>query len=394
MMVYIWVVTQKAGAAGEPFGRHVQARPVQIGFMMDQVAGHVTNYQNLRFVADQDPAIEAAWCEIHYYRVGGRIETVRERYLPFIPSYFSGTARGAIELRRALRGTTADALFSNAAVGVFFTRQFRATPTMLDFDSTPLQLDLMPSYTSTPDLPAVASLKFRLTQRQFRSAAILQAWSNWAAESVVRDYGVDPARVIVNPPGVDSEHWSKARRHRSGAARRILFVGADFDRKGGFDLLNWVTSTDVDVELDIVTRDPLPSQPRVNVHLGLTPNSPELLKLYRSADLFVLPSKGECFGISTIEAMSAGLPVVTSDVGGTADIVEVGGNGFIVPAESPLKLAAAIEAIIGDEQRRLAMGQRSIQLAEAKFDLRRNARVTLDHLVRIATERHISLSQR
>ena len=51
--------------------------------------------------------------------------------------------------------------------------------------------------------------------------------------------------------------------------------------------------------------------------------------LYQQADVFVLPSLAEAFGIATVEAMGCGLPVVVSDAGGTADIVDPGVNGYI-----------------------------------------------------------------
>jgi len=51
----------------------------QIGFVMDQIAGHVTNYHNLRSVAAHEPEIQATWHEIFYYKAGGAIEQIRER---------------------------------------------------------------------------------------------------------------------------------------------------------------------------------------------------------------------------------------------------------------------------------------------------------------------------
>src|SRR5262249_9422346 len=92
----------------------------------------------------------------------------------------------------------------------------------------------------------------------------------------------------------------------------------------------------------------------------------------------------ECFGIATVEAMAAGLPVVASDVGGTADIVDHGRNGFITKAGDVRHLASALDALLADEPRRTAMGRLSRELASARFDLERNARRTLDHLRQLA----------
>ena len=108
------------------------------------------------------------------------------------------------------------------------------------------------------------------------------------------------------------------------------------------------------------------------------------MELYQEADLFVLPSRGECFGIATIEAMACGIPVVVTDVGGTADIVEPEGNGYIVPPADPHALGTAIMAVLDDRSRAAAMGRRSRELAEHKFDLVTNARLTLDRLKELA----------
>jgi glycosyltransferase involved in cell wall biosynthesis len=117
----------------------------------------------------------------------------------------------------------------------------------------------------------------------------------------------------------------------------------------------------------------------------MQPNSERLLDLYRQSDLFVLPSLAECFGIATIEAMASGLPVIASDVGGTADIIEPARNGFIVPGNDGRALAQAIAAILDDPALRLRMGRQSRQLAEQRFDLRRNAQLTFDYLKQIAS---------
>ena len=95
-----------------------------------------------------------------------------------------------------------------------------------------------------------------------------------------------------------------------------------------------------------MTREEVASRPGVYVHRDIQPNSDALLGLYAAADLFVLPSLGECFGIATVEAMAAGLPVIASEVGGIDDIIEQGENGYIVRVGEVGDLAAAIDAVL------------------------------------------------
>jgi glycosyltransferase involved in cell wall biosynthesis len=355
-------------------------------FLMDQIAGHITNYRNLRSVAEGDPEIEAQWHELHYHKPGGRIE----RALSRLPTYYQGVLRGTWEARKALRGRPRpQALLSNASIGVFLTDRYRQIPTMLDFDCTPRQIDRMPAYGVNRDAPVLAQLKWRLSCRMYRSAVRLQAWSHWAAKSVVEEYGADPAHVVVNPPGIDLQFWQPgtARTDDHSAPPRVLFVGGDFQRKGGALLLEWIRAGEGrGAELHLVTREPVAPAPGVFVYPDMKPNSDELRRLYHTCDVFALPSHGECFGIATVEAMGAGLPVVVTDVGGTADIVEDGGNGWIVPPNDLPRLTEALNSVLADPARRRQMGLRSRALAEERFDLWRNAQRTLAMLKEIAAQ--------
>src|SRR5262245_10108135 len=235
----------------------------RVGFVMDQIAGHVTNYRNLRSVADEDPELEATWHEIHYYKAGGAIERLRERAFPFVPAYASGVLRGGWEVHRALRRHRYDCLFSNASVGALFARTFRRVPTVLDFDSTPRQIDQMPVYRSPVDSKPVAALKWRLSRNAMRSAALLHAWSRWAKQSAVDDYGIAPEKIVVNPPGIRLDAWRPSTERRrfptgreTGDPLRVLFVGGDFKRKGGDVLLAWFASQDPRrFEIHAVTRE-------------------------------------------------------------------------------------------------------------------------------------------
>lgn len=96
----------------------------------------------------------------------------------------------------------------------------------------------------------------------------------------------------------------------------------------------------------------------------------QLPGIYAAADVFVLPSLVEPWGVVVNEAMASGLPVVVSDqVGASADLVEEGANGFVVPAGAAAPLAERILDVLSDEDRRRAMGRRSIEII-SKWDYR------------------------
>jgi glycosyltransferase involved in cell wall biosynthesis len=364
----------------------------RIGFLMEQNAGHLTIYRNLRSVVEQSAPTDIlpVWHELRYYRADGRLERLHRDHPSLIPGYMTGNARMFLEFRQALARQTYDAILTNSWAAMFFARRISRLPTVFVFDSTPLQIDRMPSYGGPRDSAPVAAIKYRLCQRSYRCAQRLQAHTNWAKDSAVHEYGVPADKVVVNPPGVDLDFFRPAEDciERDNGKLRVVFVGGDFKRKGGELLLEWFRhQTARDVELHLATREPVSYFPGVVVH-DVTPNSPRLLGLYQHGDVFVLPSLGECYGLATVEAMATGLPVVVSDAGGTAEIVEHGRSGFITKAGDIGQLASALDAVLSNPTLRRSMGARSRQLAEKRFDAKQNSLRTLDILRELAAGQH------
>jgi len=93
-------------------------------------------------------------------------------------------------------------------------------------------------------------------------------------------------------------------------------------------------------------------------------NQSELPAFYALADIFVLPSINETWGLAVNEAMNAGCAIITTDqVGSAADLVRSGENGFSVPARDVPLLADALAACIAQDRFR-AMGKRSLALVQ------------------------------
>jgi glycosyltransferase involved in cell wall biosynthesis len=90
----------------------------------------------------------------------------------------------------------------------------------------------------------------------------------------------------------------------------------------------------------------------------------ELVALYQAADIFVLPSIMETFGIVLVEAMAAGLPIITSDAPGCRDIVRKGQDGLLVPPGDSAALAAAMERVLGDAGLAADLRRKSLSRAQ------------------------------
>ena len=91
----------------------------------------------------------------------------------------------------------------------------------------------------------------------------------------------------------------------------------------------------------------------------------------RGRDAFVNPAWAEAFPYSVIEAMSVGLPIVATDVGGTGEAIVDGDTGLLVEAREPDALGRAITALLDDRAAACSLGERAARLAAERFTLRR-----------------------
>lgn len=103
------------------------------------------------------------------------------------------------------------------------------------------------------------------------------------------------------------------------------------------------------------------------VHLlGFRSDAPDILA---AADLFVMPSLSEGLPLALVEAMATGLPIVASDVGGIPEVVTRDAEAVLVPAASPVALAAAIRSLLADPERRSALGAAAQRRAYRDFSV-------------------------
>lgn len=102
--------------------------------------------------------------------------------------------------------------------------------------------------------------------------------------------------------------------------------------------------------------------------LGFRDDIPDLLNLF---DIYVCSSLSEGLSLSILEAMASARPIVATRVGGNAELIADGENGFLVPSGNPEALAEKIKTLIDSEPLRIQMGQKSRVIVEQKFSLRK-----------------------
>jgi glycosyltransferase involved in cell wall biosynthesis len=346
-------------------------------------AGHRTRFLNLRAHTEHDARIKSTYRDVSGWIDGGVVER-----LPVVPAGVKGRLRATLEASAFATFPRPDVVWS--AIGEAALPYLWAEigplrrPLVLDLDWTLEQQEQMaPIYYGRPARQGASLAWARLRERAFWSrVTVFTPWTTWAADSLRRQ-GIADARIRVLPPGVDLDAWrppTDARALTPEKKLRLLFVGGDFERKGGHMLLDVVRAEFADsCELDVVTPDAVESGRGVRVHRA-EPNSPALRALYERADLFVLPSRAECFGMATIEALASGLPCIVSDVGGARDIVEDGVTGWLIQPTA-VALAQALRQALARRDTLQQMGRRARQTAEERFDGAHNDRRLVDLLI-------------
>ncbi len=349
------------------------------GFVVEQALGHITHYQNLKYWVDKDTSIEPNWMPI------GEDKDIWEK-LPVIRNNWSlqVSLRARRQIKAAMQLQTPDALFLHTqTLALFAIPLMHRIPTIISADATPINLDsIATGYSHKVGGNYLAERsKFYWNKSTYDAAAAIIAWSEWTKDSLIFDYGIPAEKVTVIPPGVDLEQWhfrpGKTMHRTPPNPLRLLFVGGDFARKGGYTLLFAFRNGLQDCTLDIVTKDislkqELNGIDNIRVHCNLTPNSQPLKQLYTQADIFVFPTEADCLPTAISEAMAAGLPVITTDVGALREQVEHQVNGLIVPPSDVAALKNAIETLKNDPAKITAMAAASRRIAEKRFDARCN----------------------
>lgn len=231
-------------------------------FVMEQHLGHLAFYQNLRSYVEQSHRLISTWVNVTYEDPDSWWN-----YVPLLTEQIRGALIGRSQVRRNLSMTSYDvALFNTQVPAALGGGLVARHPYVLSTDITPIQYDTMASqYQHQADRPGlVHHFKHQANKDLFRNAQRILPWSHWTASSLINDYGISPERVEVISPGIDLSTWRPGTKQSSGLLR-VLFVGGDFERKGGNLLLKACEKLPAGlVELHLVTRSTIPQEIRLS----------------------------------------------------------------------------------------------------------------------------------
>ncbi len=232
------------------------------------------------------------------------------------------------------------------------------------------------------------SIRFRIMNWGCRKTDVVVAISRHV-ERRLRALGYRDEQIVYLPNGVDVTRFAPNLNGRERGAREkpspvALFVGRFSSQKGLYDLLEaWVIVHQefpnavlrlvgdgaLRPDLEALAR----AEPALRDTVVFIGTSNHVEEHYAAADCYVCSSHSEGLSNTMLEAMAAGLPIVSTRVSGAEDLVENGRNGFLVPICDPRALAEGISKIFRNPDHARIMGKNSRAVALQVFDMERVA---------------------
>ena len=213
------------------------------------------------------------------------------------------------------------------------------------------------------------------------------------AEAVVRSDRLDRARLVKIYNGVNAQQFTPPSREQAAAAKRCLGFGPDDFVVGMVAGFRPEKNHEMFFEGAARVREKIPNLKLLAVGGGpllekfrqryaeqgdwvkFTGDARDVVSALHAMEVgCLLPSMNEGFSNAVVEKMATGLPVIVTDVGGNAEAVINGENGYVIRPLDTAEFARALTDLHADAGRRAAMGRRSRELVEQKFSLEQMCR--------------------
>ncbi len=225
-----------------------------------------------------------------------------------------------------------------------------------------------------------------ITRFSIRRSDGLTAVSRFLRDETERSFGVEKDRIRVIPNFIDTDRYRREDKpcHRAtlapGGEKIIMHISNFRPVKRVEDVVEVFARIRHHVSARLVMVGDGPDRPRAQqraevlgveddvVFLGKHTSVDELLAC---ADLFLLPSESESFGLAALEAMSCGVPVVASRVGGVPEVVVDGETGALLDVGDVVGMAEAAVGILDDADRWARVSGAARRLALERFDARK-----------------------
>ena len=293
----------------------------------------------------------------------------------------AAAALKARALGRMVERAGLDAVF--APVGSTLVARYAASPPLLyASDATVVgMVDYYPEFTGLP--PSLLARIMREEREALHRASLLLYPTWWAARDAVGAYGIPEERVLVQPFGaniLETPDREAALAPREPGPWRLLFCGVDWERKGGdiaVEALEALRARGVEATLTVMGVVPPAAVTERVAGLEIIPfldkfdpaGAREFARVFARADLLVLPTRADCYGMVFCEAAAHGTPSVASATGGTSEAIAEGATGHTLPLEAgPREWADLLEAILAGPGRLEALRRSARGDFEARLD--------------------------
>lgn len=362
-------------------------------FSIALFSGNTTYFGNMRDIVSTMDDIEATWVPIEW--------NPPEWYVHVPPISFNWSVKGGLVARNRVRalehaGKQFDAaLFHHQMLPLWLFDFRKRVPTVITTDATPALHDVYGKWYNkhqSSKIWCIGRIKKYFTRSVYSDAEYILPFSDWVKTSLMEEYMVPEEKICVIPPGINFKLWNNPPDRTADAAARqftVLFVGGQFLRKGG-DLLAAIATRPEfkDVKFNIVTQEFIGEPPpNITVYSNVQPNSELMRELYKTADVFILPTRADFHSWVSLEAMTMELPVITTDVGAMHEIVDEGKSGFIVPVDDTEAMVERLLRLRADPAMRARFGKAGRKIVEEKFDLLKNIELTIELMKKAADKR-------
>lgn len=209
-----------------------------------------------------------------------------------------------------------------------------------------------------------------LERQVYEHAAATFTMGSHIRRSIIEQYGANADRIHSVGAGSNVEPQGSTGPRPYGA-KNILFVGIEWERKGGRELtaaFERVLRVHPDARLTVVGCSPALNLPNCHI-VGRVPRA-EVARHYQEASIFCLPTKAEPFGVVFVEAQMYRLPVVATNTHSIPDIVEHGRSGYLTPVGDVDALTDSLMTLLNDSAIAREFGERGYASAAERFTWR------------------------
>lgn len=242
----------------------------------------------------------------------------------------------------------------------------------------------------------------QIEARKLSKPSCVIANSHYTYETIKQNYPKSCVKLALCYKSVDTDRYAElAKSKQYGEVKinepMILFVGGNMQRKGVPDIID--ASPDIikrfpNVQFLIVGGDKAIDKLREKCKKnGVASNfrftgwcsQDKIVDYYKNGTLFVMPSLTEALGVTFLEAMAAGIPVIGTNVGGIPEIIQDGVNGRLVPVNSPKSIANTIIELLSDETSRKIISKNALETVR-NFSIENMMKCTMEIYKKVLSE--------